>query len=97
MNKTVPAEYPLEHSGPTPSHLRITSIRHYLRCRPAEFYISALSYQQELQLCVFCDTRAYDEALVREWLSNVGQAAEWYLGGIDLEMQTTDRTYAARL
>ena len=97
MNKTVPAEYPLEHSGATPNRLRITSIRHYLRCRPAEFYISSLSYHQELQLLVLYDTRAYNEALVREWLSNVGQAAEWYLGGIDLEMQTTDRTHAARL
>jgi hypothetical protein len=96
MNKMVPTEYPLAHDS-MPKRLRITSIRHYLRCRPAEFYITSMSYHQELQLIVFCDTRTYDEALVQEWLSNVGQATEWYLGDTDLALQTPNCIYAARL
>ena len=83
MSNVLPAKYPLD-GGPTTTPLRINSIRHYLRCRPAELYISSISYHRELQLFLFCDIRTYDEALVREWLSDVKYGAEWYLGGTDV-------------
>jgi hypothetical protein len=84
LGPRVPAEYPLD-GPPTLGRLRLTSFRHYLRCRPGELYLTSISYRHELQLVVFCDTRTYGEAMGREWMSNLGQAIEWYLGGPDVQ------------
>ncbi|KAF8515960.1 hypothetical protein JB92DRAFT_2912691 [Gautieria morchelliformis] len=84
LTTKVPAEYPL-NGPPSLGRLRLSSIRHYLRCRSAELYLTSVSYRHKLQLVAFCDTRAYGETLVPEWLSNLGQAIEWYLGGTEIQ------------
>ncbi|KAF8574268.1 hypothetical protein K439DRAFT_1624450 [Ramaria rubella] len=86
MGNMIPAHYPLNQNEET--RLRVTSIRHYLRCRPAEFYLTSITYNQELQLLLFCDTGTYEEALVKEWLSNLKQAIEWYLGAALPEVES---------
>lgn len=95
MNKVLPADYPLD-SDPTITPLRITSIRHYLRCRPGILYLTSVSFQRQLELLLFCDVRTYDERLVQEWLSNVAQGAEWYLTGTDFASRA-NHTHPARL
>lgn len=59
-------------------NLHVHSSRTHLRCRPAELYLGASTSRRQLHLSVSWDGNVYDETIVKEWLEEVKNAAEWY-------------------
>lgn len=55
-----------------------------LRCRPTELYLGASTSAQQLRLIVYWDNNVFDEALVTEWLGEVRNAIDYYLGEDDV-------------
>ncbi|TDL25416.1 hypothetical protein BD410DRAFT_819988 [Rickenella mellea] len=84
IDTLIPLEYPLpEHGNLTTDQkdpmLRISHREMHLRCRPAELYLGANTWKGQLNLFVYWDGNVYDESLVKDWLLEIRQAAEWYL------------------
>lgn len=61
--------------------MRMTGSAIYLRCRPDDFYLGSSMWNGQMDLFVLWDGNVREDKLVREWLGEVGKAAEWYLGG----------------
>ena len=60
--------------------LEATLSNNRLRCRPAELYLGAYMSGQQIHLFVFWDGNVYETDVVKTWLSEVQNAAEYYLG-----------------
>lgn len=45
-----------------------------------ELYLGANMSNHRMHLFVFWDSNVYEERLVKEWLDEVRNATEWYLG-----------------
>ncbi|KAF9234349.1 hypothetical protein BU15DRAFT_52718 [Melanogaster broomeanus] len=54
--------------------------RVHLHTRPGELYLGAATARKQLHMNVFYDLNVFEEAIVREWLDEVKDAAVWYLG-----------------
>ncbi|KAF9230580.1 hypothetical protein BU15DRAFT_91084 [Melanogaster broomeanus] len=54
--------------------------RALLHARPAELYLGAATRHKQLDVHAFYDENVFEEAVVREWLDEVKDAAMWYLG-----------------
>lgn len=81
----IPHDYPLSQSQLTSQapvlHIYATGTR--LHCRPAELYLGASTFSQQLSFFVFWDKNVFDSETVEEWLGEVHRAAEFYLGSTD--------------
>lgn len=51
-----------------------------LHCRPTELYLGASTSRQQLRLIIYWDNNVFDEAIVTEWLEEVKNAVDFYLG-----------------
>ncbi|KAF9231022.1 hypothetical protein BU15DRAFT_56635 [Melanogaster broomeanus] len=56
--------------------------RALLHARPAELYLGAATRHKQLDVHAFYDENVFEEAVVREWLDEVKDAAMWYLRSI---------------
>ena len=55
-----------------------------LRCRPCEMYLGAVTLQDQLMSFVHFDANVFEERIVDEWLDEIKQALEFYLGEEDI-------------
>ncbi|KAF8201727.1 hypothetical protein BJ912DRAFT_514561 [Pholiota molesta] len=77
----LPREYPLGYEkDSTVPNLRLIKNTTMLHCRPTELYLGASTSQQQLQLIIHWDNNVFDEAVVTEWLEEVKNAVDFYLG-----------------
>lgn len=51
-----------------------------LHCRPTELYLGASTSAQRLRLIVYWDNNVFEEDLITEWLDEVKNAVDFYLG-----------------
>lgn len=63
-----------------PRRLHLVSSQTRLHCRPAELYLGAATTRQQLHLNVYWDNNVYEEDTVNEWLMEVRNAVQFYLG-----------------
>jgi len=95
LDLLLPPEYPLPSSDseksvkPEPI-LRATLTTNRLRCRPSELYLGTFMSGRQIHLFVFWDGNVYETALIKEWLDEVRNATEWYLG----DAEETSNAYA---
>ncbi|KIJ46300.1 hypothetical protein M422DRAFT_250349 [Sphaerobolus stellatus SS14] len=83
MNGILPSKYPIPRSdldSPITPRLELKGVRIYIRCPPRQFYVSSLTFEDELQLIVLVDVSTYDEEVVKEWFGDLKDAMVWYLG-----------------
>ncbi|KAG6845345.1 hypothetical protein H0H87_010802 [Tephrocybe sp. NHM501043] len=80
MDGILPRYYPAEDGDSSPRRLFLhaTSVR--LHCRPAELYLGASTVQKRLHMSVFWDKNIYEEDAVKEWLTEIQEATEIFLG-----------------
>ena len=78
----IPREYaaPSAPPGSAPT-LRLRAVRHLLRCRTGELYLGASTSRGMLSFFCCFDAGAYEDALVREWMAEVRDAALFFLAG----------------
>ncbi|GLB34885.1 hypothetical protein LshimejAT787_0204500 [Lyophyllum shimeji] len=81
IDHLVPRYYPLEPRAASTPRLYLHFSQTRLHCRPAELYLGAATTRQQLHLNVFWDMNVYEEDTIREWLNEVREATEFYLGG----------------
>ncbi|KAF8163367.1 hypothetical protein B0H34DRAFT_320922 [Crassisporium funariophilum] len=79
MDHLVPQDYPLSKDAKTAT-LHLSSSGTMLHCRPSELYLGAATSRQQLHLNVFWDNNVFDEGVVIEWLEEVKEATNFYLG-----------------
>ena len=76
----IPRNYPLSRSPSKVPILHVYNSGTRLHCRPAELYLGASTFNQQLSFFVFWDQNVFDREVVSEWLEDVRSAAEFYLG-----------------
>ncbi len=62
------------------SKIKLCKLGSVLHCRPAELYLGSSTFGKKLTMAVYWDKNVYDEPTVIEWLSDVVEAAKYYLG-----------------
>ncbi|KAF9484726.1 hypothetical protein BDN70DRAFT_849389 [Pholiota conissans] len=77
LPRQYPVGYDKESNRPSLWFINDTSMLH---CRPTELYLGASTSQEKLRLLVYWDNNVFDEAVVTEWLNEVKNAIEFYLG-----------------
>ncbi|KDR81680.1 hypothetical protein GALMADRAFT_239796 [Galerina marginata CBS 339.88] len=77
----LPQNYPLvRQMEPSNPLVQLKTSVTRLRCRPMELYLGAATRRQQLHLSVFWDNNVFNEDLIMEWLDEVRQATDFYLG-----------------
>ncbi|KAG6810191.1 hypothetical protein H0H92_012955 [Tricholoma furcatifolium] len=85
LDGLLPRRYP-----PSAARLLLHATTTRLCCRPAELYLGATTLKNQLHMNVFWDKNVYDADVVGEWLNEVQEATEVFLGD-------DDRSASARL
>ncbi len=76
----LPRKYPIAEKVADAPTISLVSITTMLCCRPTELYLGASTSAQILELVVHWDNNVFDEALITEWLDEVKNAIDYYLG-----------------
>ncbi|KAK2466855.1 hypothetical protein APHAL10511_001113 [Amanita phalloides] len=71
---------PQMYNGPR-AKIKVKTLRTVLNCRPAELYLGSSTFDKQLNMSVYWDKNVYDEATVVEWLADIVEATQHYLGG----------------
>lgn len=76
----LPLQYPSTTGRSSLPLLVITKSVTYLRCRPAELYLTAFGRNGALSIGCWWDGNTFAEEVVKEWVGEVASAAKYYLG-----------------
>ena len=67
------------------------------RCRPMELYLGSFMTSQRLIFFIFWDANIYKEEMIEEWLKEVVEATDFYLGENTYSFIESDFFEKARL
>ena len=76
----LPRKYPVAEKAADLPAISLVSNTTMLCCRPTELYLGASTSARKMQLSVHWDNNVFDEALINEWLDEVKNAIDYYLG-----------------
>lgn len=80
MDSLLPRDYPVLSNTSLRPILRLHSSGTRLRCRPGELYLGAATSREQMHLLVYWDQNVFEGRLVKEWLEEVKEATQYYLG-----------------
>ncbi|KAJ7430711.1 hypothetical protein B0H11DRAFT_921028 [Mycena galericulata] len=79
LDKSFPRKYP-SHSGAGLPSLIVQKFESFLHCRSGELYLGSGTWGEQLFTTVYFDSNVYSADTIQEWIGEIHQAMNLYLG-----------------